>query len=246
MKLTRKFSEYVDKKYPDWDISIALRYLPIVKDIERKLTKGRVLDVGSGEYGLATYIPKKYKVTGTDVDFGEKRSKKLKIVKASVENLPFKDKAFPVVVCVDMMEHLPAKIREKSIDEMVRVAGKYLYIAFPRGKMSGVIDRYIDKYYFLTHKENLPYLKEHIEYGLPKEEKMVRAIEKSAKKRGRKLKIKTRGNTSLIVWLGLLLVGFSEFRPLTYFYHKLILIFPFLKYLNFFPTYRVIIYSELG
>lgn len=243
MRVTKKLSRYVDKNYPKWDISIALRYLPIVEKIQEKARKANILDVGSGEFGITTYIPKKYEVTGTDIDFGGNRSKNLKQVKASAHKLPFKDKSFFAVVSVDTLEHLPKEIRKKSIYEMVRVADKHLCLAFPSGKSSKLVDRFIDKYYQFTHKQKLAYLDEHIKYGLPDQDEVVKEIKKAAKKRGRVI-VETKGNTNIFVWLTLLLMGFSEIRFLTYFYHKLVLFTPVLKRINVFPNYRVIIYTE--
>lgn len=244
MKLTRKFSRYIDRKYPQWDVSIALRYLPIAKDIQKKIKKGdKILDVGSGEFGIATYLDG-YKIVGTDIDFGEERSRNFKLVKASAENLPFKKDSFTATISVDTLEHLSEKIRRESVEEMVRVSKDYLYIAFPRGNFSSLIDRFISRYYELTHKEKSAYLEEHLEHGLPNEKKIAEILKKSAKKYGKKVSIRTRGNTNSFLWLFLLMLGFSQLKPLTYIYHKMVLLTPILRHLNTWPTYRVIIYAE--
>jgi hypothetical protein len=145
-----------------------------------------------------------------------------------------------------MMEHLPTKIRKKSIEEMVRVSKKYLFVAFPRGQTSVLVDKFIARYYQFTHKNKLNFLSEHIQYGLPQEDKIISMIEKSAREKGKVVQIKRVGNTNIILWTTLLMMGFSQVKPITYIYHKLVLLLPILKQINIWPTYRVIIYAEFN
>ena len=239
-KINRRLTKFLIQKYPNWDISIALRYLPIAKDIKRNFKNGdSILDVGSGEFGLATYLEKGYEITGTDVDFGKRREKKVKLVEASAENLPFKHNSFDCVVSVDMLEHLPGDIRKKAISEMIRVAKRKAYISFPRGNFSSWIDIIISKYYKFTHKEELAYLSEHQKYVLPNEDKVKLYISQVARENAKKVLITRKVNTNSLLWLGLLLLGFSEKRMLTNLYHKLLLLLPVLNLMHFWPTYRV-------
>jgi len=239
-KVSRKITKYLLNKYPNWDISIALRYLAIVNNIKSNFPKGiKILDVGSGEFGLATYMGKEYEITGTDIDFGKKRQKGFRIVKASAENLPFRDREFDVVLSVDMMEHLPQNFRQKAVFEMIRVAKSKVYISCPRGWLSEIIDKLIAKYYQFTHGSQLGYLNEHQKYGLPIESSLGGDIQKALKKYKKTANVKKRGNTNSILWLILLLMGFSENKILTSLYHKLLLLIPVLKYFHFWPTYRV-------
>ncbi|OGM15534.1 hypothetical protein A2V56_00075 [Candidatus Woesebacteria bacterium RBG_19FT_COMBO_42_9] len=239
-KLNRKLTKYLEGKYPNWDVSIALRYLPVVSDLGSKFeSEARILDVGSGEFGLATYTKGRFDITGTDIDFGKNRKKNLKIVKASAENLPFKDSSFDAVVSVDMMEHLPQNIRQKAVSEMVRIAKSKVYILCPRGRFSKIIDGLLSKYYQFTHKSELGYLSEHQKYELPSENSIEGYIYEALKKYNKTAKVEKKGNTNAILWLILLLLGFSEVKILTSFYHKLLLLLPILNLMHFWPTYRV-------
>lgn len=240
-KLNRRLTKYLENKYPNWDISIALRYLPVVRDLENNFEPGvAVLDVGSGEFGLATYCRAKFDITGTDLDFGKHREKNLKIVKASAEKLPFKDSSFDAVVSVDMMEHLPENIRQKAVSEMIRVAKSKVYISCPRGWLSEIIDGLISKYYKLTHKSDLEYLNEHQKYELPSESSIEGYIHKALKKYNKTAKVEKKGNTNAILWFILLLLGFSEVKILTSLYHKLLFVLPLLNLIHFWPTYRAV------
>jgi len=241
-KINKKITKSLSKKYPSWDVSIALRYINIIKDIKKRFPKGaKILDVGSGEFGIATYIEKGYEITGTDIDFGKKRQAGFKIVKASAEKLPFKDDAFDVVTCIDVMEHLPKKIREKSTEEMIRVGKSVVYMSFPRGKFSVYVDKLISKYYQSTHKKRFAYLEEHQKYGLPETDLILKYVDKSLSKFNKNATVTTGGNTNSFLWIFLLFLGFSENRYLTNIYHKLLLILPFLNLMHFPPTYRTVI-----
>lgn len=245
-KILKRLTDYVNDRYPNWDISIALRYLPIVEKIKAKIGKsGAVLDVGSGEFGIFTYLGRDYNVVGTDLDFGKKREGNFTMVKASAEKLPFEDNSFPAVVSVDMLEHLPKRIREKSISEMIRVSSRYVIISSPSGSLSSIVDRFISFYYTVTHKEKLKFLDEHIKYGLPKKKDVLVYVKKSLKKHNKKASVKVFENTNIFLWVFLLLMGFSQVKIFTYIYHKLVLFTKLLNNFNFWPTYRLSIYIDV-
>jgi len=239
-KFNRRLTKYLETKYPNWDVSIALRYLPVVSDLENNFKAGAaVLDVGSGEFGLATYTKGKFDITGTDIDFGRHREKNLKIVKASAEKLPFKDSSFDAVVSVDMMEHLPHHIRKKAVSEMIRVAKGRVYLSFPRGAISRRIDGVISRYYKFTHGAEFPFLREHVQMGLPATNDIESFIKYSFRENKKTGRVRKKGNTNSLVWFILLLLGFSEVKLFTSFYHKLLFTLPILKLAHFPPTYRI-------
>lgn len=245
-RLNKGLTKYIQEKYQNWDVSIALRYLPIIEDINKNFgIEAKVLDVGSGEFGLATYAKGGFNITGTDIDFGLRREKNLKIVKASADALPFPDNSFDAVVSVDMMEHLPPQIRKKAVSEMVRVARGKVYLSFPTGSSSHFIDALLSKYYKLTHGQTLGYLKEHLELGLPDTKVIENFIKKALLECGKKGAISKKGNTNSVLWLILLLMGFSEVKLLTSLYHKFLLLLPILNFIHFWPTYRVAFTVEL-
>jgi len=240
-KINRKITHSLNEKYPEWDVSVALRYLGIVKDIRKNFkNKVKILDVGSGGFGLCVYIKGKYDITGTDIETGGKIFKNTKVIKASADKLPFKDSSYDIITSVDMMEHLPEKIRKKAVFEMVRVAEQKIYLAFPRGKMSALIDRFIRRYYKFTHKRELDFLNEHIRYQLPKERETEVFFNEAASKYKKKIVVNKKGNTNIFLWLFLLIMGFSQVKILTSIYHKLLFFLPILDNVHFFPTYRVV------
>jgi 2-polyprenyl-3-methyl-5-hydroxy-6-metoxy-1,4-benzoquinol methylase len=60
---------------------------------------------------------------------GKKLYPNLTIKKASIYELPYKDRSFDLVVCTEVLEHL--KEPEKALKEMLRVSKKYLIISVP-------------------------------------------------------------------------------------------------------------------
>src|SRR5437868_4730302 len=82
-----------------WHPKIALRYLPIVAEIQKTGFKNpSVLEIGSGSLGIAPYL--KQEITGVDIDFSGPQFPLVKQVKASAVKLPFKDNSFDFVVCI--------------------------------------------------------------------------------------------------------------------------------------------------
>jgi hypothetical protein len=49
----------------------------------------------------------------------------------SVENLPFKDSQFDVILCAEVLEHLPFEKFEKCLQELRRVSKKYVVLSLP-------------------------------------------------------------------------------------------------------------------
>lgn len=105
---------------------------------------------------------------------------------------------------------------------MIRVAKNRVYLSFPRGRLSAIIDKIISMYYKLTHKGEMEFLKEHLLNGLPHEKGIKNYIFQGANKYKKPIRVKERGNTNSFLWLGLLLLGFSEVPILTNLYHKLL------------------------
>lgn len=52
-------------------------------------------------------------------------------INASIDDVPVDDKSFDCVTCLEVLEHLPVDIYEKSLDELARISKKYLIISVP-------------------------------------------------------------------------------------------------------------------
>ncbi len=240
IKNTKKYLKgYIDLKYPNWDITIALRYLPIIDDLKKNYKpEDKILEVGSEITGITNYFP--VEVTGLDVAFDySKKNEYLKPVKGSATQIPFEDKSFDFVLSVDMLEHIPDDLREKVIQEMIRVCRKKLYLSFPCGKKSEEVDQRLHQYFLKKRGQDYQYLKEHVSLGLPNYNH-VKSILKSTK--GFKLTIKN--NTNIKLWEILLKLGLSGEKFKSSLYRRLLIALPLLKYFNFSPTYRKLFILE--
>lgn len=83
-----------------------------------------ILDIGCQEAMLYDKLKDKYHITLADIS----PTKKL-INKEDVQNLSFKDNSFDIVICQEVLEHVPNPI--KAISELKRVAKKQLIISVP-------------------------------------------------------------------------------------------------------------------
>jgi methyltransferase family protein len=154
----------------DW----AIRYAPIVSFI-RTHRPISVLEVGSGPQGIA-YFLKDMPVVGTDVQFGEKPRKNIRPVMASCIDLPFRENAFEMVVSSDMMEHLPEKLRQSAMKEMLRIASRYVVVGFPSGAIARAHD--LDVAAFLNRWGiKMPiWVSEHLEHEYPTSQSVLEGL----------------------------------------------------------------------
>lgn len=151
----------------DWSPERACRYLPIVRLLEHEAQDGLVLEVGVGDGGLGPYWGRPFVGLDLDVPHGFAG---LMPVRASVLALPFGDAAFPVVLCVDVLEHLEPGDRPRAIVELLRVSGRRLVVGVPTGEAAERQDAQLDALYQRVHGCRHPFLVEHVEHGLPRRE----------------------------------------------------------------------------
>ncbi|MEW6107745.1 MAG: class I SAM-dependent methyltransferase [Nitrospirota bacterium] len=88
------------------------------------IIKGRILDVGCFEKDLSAVLPEGVEYVGIDL-YGNPD------IKFDLESgsLPFDNRSFDVVICVDVLEHL--ENIHFVFDELLRVSQKYVIIALP-------------------------------------------------------------------------------------------------------------------
>lgn len=105
-----------------------------VAKIESSVLESKILEVGSGRGFLAKRLALKFNVTACDIviDSSLKNEKKLKVIKAPIEKLPFKDKTFDTVICTHTLEHVLDF--DLAISELRRVTKKRLIIVVPMQK----------------------------------------------------------------------------------------------------------------
>src|ERR1700730_12807539 len=138
------------------DVESTLRYLPIADRLREK--SGSILEVGSGDFGITRYL--KRQITGADIKqaFTNQKSPYISPVIVSGAKLPFADNSFDYVVSVDMLEHIDSKSRVRSLNEMLRIAKKGVFIAVPAGEYSETQDKFLNDYYKKIHGRDYPFL----------------------------------------------------------------------------------------
>jgi cyclopropane fatty-acyl-phospholipid synthase-like methyltransferase len=154
-----------------------LRYEPFLRVLDAQ--PGRVLDVGSGWYGLTWYAERT--VVQTDLKFtGSRPSEQCRrgraeFVCASAEKLPFADDSFDWAVSSDMVEHLPSEIRAASIKELTRVARQGVIVGFPSGRPAALVDRTLALLARLVGRRPPDWLREHLQQESYPDVDLVRA-----------------------------------------------------------------------
>lgn len=147
----------------------ASRYQPVVETIGR-LTNPLVLEVGPADSGVARYLgdtPAQLIYTDMLETFGGDSTAPR--VRSSIDALPFRDNAFPVVACMDVMEHLPRPIRAQAINNLYRVTapGGTLFISSPVGEAATNADQWLHDQLLSSGENPHRWVSEHMEHGVP-------------------------------------------------------------------------------
>ena len=113
------FNQYVSKK----------RFCSYWHQIDEiiKLNPKSILEIGIGDGFVSNYLKyKEFKIVTLDID----RHLKPDYV-SSVLSMPFPGKYFEVVVCFEVLEHLPYEDFCKALNEIYRVSNKHAIISLP-------------------------------------------------------------------------------------------------------------------
>lgn len=125
-----------------------------------------VLDVGCGDRGLSAFLSG-VSILGVDIVAPGTGSLGFPFQQADVTSLPFPDRSFPIVSCVDVLEHLSPAAREAAIGEMVRVARSALVVACPHGAVARLSDDWLARQYHDRGKPLPSWLEEHRKQPYP-------------------------------------------------------------------------------
>jgi SAM-dependent methyltransferase len=144
-----------------------------------------LLDVGCGNPGLASFLTD-VSIVGVDLEAPSAPMANIEFHRGSVLALPFPDRAFPVVTCIDVLEHLPEGDRLKAVRELVRVASQAVLIACPHGTTARDCDETFRRASMLRHRPLPSWVEEHLEHPYPTASAMSDYIESAAAFAGRR------------------------------------------------------------
>jgi len=222
----------------EYSTDIALRYLPVIDLLkQRALTSLSILEVGSGDFGMTTYLKKK--IIGVDIIFSEQSNQWLEKIKINGDHFPFFDQQFDLVLSVDNLEHISSEKRRNFIKEIARVSKQFILIVVPYGQAALQHDFYLNEFFEKTQKCKDKFLSEHLHYGLPVESEIEDYVIEAIKQSGRKVS-KINEISLLNIYLRKLFMKcrFSKNIILNSIYYLFLLLIPMRKLLNFGKCYR--------
>jgi hypothetical protein len=181
----------------DWNPDVAMRYLPIVEIIEAHDLADAVTEVGSGSVGIAPYLRRPF--TGLDTDLGRSTHPLMTPISASVLDTGFASASRPCVVSTDMLEHVPVDLRQRAVDELVRITEQLLILAVPSGAEAEAHDQEMAERFRDRRGAEHRFLLEHVEHGLPTHAQLREYVEQALAHCGRSGTVTMQPNANLAV-----------------------------------------------
>lgn len=158
------------------------RFGPVL-DLVEAAPGDRLLDVGSGSEGIARYAAPRWRITACDLDFSDygvtapdAAARRAERVRGSVLDLPFPDRAFDVVVALDLLEHVPPPDRARALSELARVGRGRVVVACPAGAPALRSDRRLAGFYRRLGLPVAPWLAEHLDHGFPERSEIATGL----------------------------------------------------------------------
>lgn len=95
-----------------------------------------LLDVGCGNGILVNWISSEQAERFSRVCGVERSHTALQFVRtekyqAAIQQMPFADREFDCLTCLEVIEHLPLEVFKSGLSELVRIAGKYIIVSVP-------------------------------------------------------------------------------------------------------------------
>ena len=123
-------NEFWDKYASENESRFNPEFSKFVMDLATSLRCKSVLEIGCGTGIDLRLFPETFDVHGVDLnDMALENAQKLpfvKLKKASIIDLPFKDSSIDFVFTHQLLNYLDDDTLEKGVSEMYRVAGKYI------------------------------------------------------------------------------------------------------------------------
>jgi hypothetical protein len=129
------------------------------------------------------------KIVGVDVEPPLESVENFIFQQGTITDLHFPDKSFPVVSCIDVLEHLPLEARDRAIDELVRVASRAVLVACPHGENGQACDAEFQSALESRSRPIPSWVGEHQRQEYPTTTRVAEKLRAAATASGRKVKI---------------------------------------------------------
>jgi O-antigen biosynthesis protein len=175
----------------------------------------RILDVGGHFSSLKHFLPQ-HQVVVADLKEPPAFTYRASVpflcdayVRAAGGKLPFPDHSFDLVTAHDTLEHVPETDREMFLDDLLRVAKRFVLIHGPVGEPeTGQAERRLARFWRTALGWEIHPLLEHLEMGLPSREFIERFLRK------RRISFTGIPNGNVILWLSMMsLTHYVEALP---------------------------------
>jgi len=94
-----------------------------------------ILDVGCGDGRITNRLISKHRqIVGLERSREALRYVKTENILGSIDYLPFRKKSFTLILCAEVLEHLPFEVYPNALKEIQRVAAKYILITVPNSE----------------------------------------------------------------------------------------------------------------
>lgn len=92
-----------------------------------------ILDVGCGDGRITNRLIRSVdaRVVGMDVSKEALKHVQTEAIHGSVDNIPFADRMFDLVLATELLEHLPSPTYQKALKEIKRIARRWILIGVP-------------------------------------------------------------------------------------------------------------------
>ncbi len=104
-----------------------------IHDLFNMINDGEfALDIGARDGYLSDRLTNHFsKVTALDLDIPRINNPRIACVQGNICNLPFNDKSFDLVLCTEVLEHIPKHLLTQACTEVSRVSRKHILIGVP-------------------------------------------------------------------------------------------------------------------
>jgi hypothetical protein len=93
---------------------------------------GRALDAGTWDGHLALRLADRYDaVVAMDLRPPALSHPRVRVIKGDITAMPFEDDAFDLVMCTEVLEHVPPDRLERACSELARVTRRHLVVGVP-------------------------------------------------------------------------------------------------------------------